>query len=86
MGSSASGRRILLTFTGGTTDTGTWNSSIVPHGNNEWTTTLGQMGRKIQVASLISHTPELQEGPQIFERIADGSFGSFGRIIFRIRP
>jgi len=65
---------------------GTWNSSIVPHGNNEWTTTLGQMGRKIQVASLISHTPELQEGPQIFERIADGSFGSFGRIIFRIRP
>jgi L-iditol 2-dehydrogenase/galactitol-1-phosphate 5-dehydrogenase len=65
---------------------GTWNSSIVPRGNNEWTTVLAHMDRKIQIAPLISHTLELREGPQVFKQIADGSFGSFGRIIFRIHP
>ena len=65
---------------------GTWNSRIVPHGHNDWSTALENMDRNLEVAPLISHTPDLQEGPQVFEQVAKGSFGSFGRIVFRIHP
>ncbi len=65
---------------------GTWNSRIIPRGHNDWTTALEYMERKLEVAPLISHTLELREGPRVFEQIAEGSFGSFGRIIFRIHP
>jgi len=63
---------------------GTWNSSIVPRGHNEWTTVLENMDRNLQVAPLLSHTPELEEGPEIFTKLEQGSFGPFGRIIFRV--
>ena len=63
---------------------GTWNSGIVPRGYNDWTTVLENMGKNLQVAPLISHTPELQEGPEIFELLERGSLGAIGRIVFRI--
>jgi threonine dehydrogenase-like Zn-dependent dehydrogenase len=65
---------------------GTWNSRIVPHGHNDWTTSLENMDRKLEVAPLITHTLDLQEGRRVFEKIAEGSFGSFARIVFRIHP
>jgi L-iditol 2-dehydrogenase len=65
---------------------GTWNSGIVPYGHSDWSTVLDHLDRRLEVASLITHTPTLKEGPQIFERIAAGSFGSFGRIVFQISP
>jgi len=65
---------------------GTWNSRIVPRGHNDWTTALEHMDRKLEVSSLISHTPDLQEGPRVFEQIAEGTFEYFNRIVFRIHP
>ncbi len=47
---------------------GTWNSRVVPEGSNEWTTVLGEMGRRIDVASLVSHTLPLAEGVEAFDR------------------
>jgi L-iditol 2-dehydrogenase/galactitol-1-phosphate 5-dehydrogenase len=63
---------------------GAWNSRIVPRGHNEWTTVLEHLDRNLEVTPLITHTPALQEGPQVFEKIATGRFGTFGRIVFRI--
>jgi L-iditol 2-dehydrogenase/galactitol-1-phosphate 5-dehydrogenase len=61
---------------------GTWNSKVVPEGHNEWTTVLDFMDRGLRIAELISHTPGLDEGPAIFQGIADGSLGSFRKIVF----
>ena len=44
------------------------------------------MGRGIRVAELISHTPELEEGPAIFRGMTEGGLGSFRKIVFRVRP
>jgi L-iditol 2-dehydrogenase/galactitol-1-phosphate 5-dehydrogenase len=65
---------------------GTWNSKVVPEGHNEWTTVLEFMGGGLRIAELISHTPELEEGPEIFRGIIEGSLGSYRKIVFRIRP
>jgi L-iditol 2-dehydrogenase/galactitol-1-phosphate 5-dehydrogenase len=63
---------------------GTWNSGIVPREHNEWTTVLENMDSNLQVAPLISHIPQLQDGPDIFKQIEQGNPGTFGRIIFRV--
>jgi L-iditol 2-dehydrogenase len=65
---------------------GTWNSKVVPEGHNEWTTVLEFMDRGLRIAELISHTPTLEEGPEIFRGIMDGSIGSYRKIVFRVRP
>lgn len=62
---------------------GTWNSKPVPRGKDDWTTVLRYMDRKLLVAPLISHTPPLSEGPEIFGRMARRE-ESFGKVIFRI--
>lgn len=46
---------------------GTWNSRIVPEGRNEWTTALSEMGRRIDVATLVSHTFPLEQGVEAFD-------------------
>jgi L-iditol 2-dehydrogenase/galactitol-1-phosphate 5-dehydrogenase len=62
---------------------GTWNSRVVPEGRNEWTVTLEQLGRGIQVAPLVSHTPQLSEGPEIFRRaLAKTEF--FNKVVFEV--
>jgi L-iditol 2-dehydrogenase/galactitol-1-phosphate 5-dehydrogenase len=60
---------------------GTWNSRIVPEAKNDWTTALASMGKRIDVASLISHTPALAEGPEIFSRIRGGK-EFFNKVVF----
>ena len=62
---------------------GTWNSKITPEGIDDWTTTLRMMDKELNVAPLISHTPGLSEGEQIFKAIVDKQ-GFFNKIIFKI--
>jgi len=65
---------------------GTWNSKLAPEGHNEWTTVLEFMDRGLRIGELISHTPELADGPGVFRAITDGSLGSYRKIVFRIHP
>jgi len=60
---------------------GTWNSRVVPESRNEWTTVLSHMGTKLQVAGLISHTPRLAEGADIFRRVL-GRREFFNKVVF----
>ncbi len=60
---------------------GTWNSRVVPEGRNEWTTVLSSLGRTIQVARLISHTPPLAQGADIFRRVVART-ESFNKVVF----
>ncbi len=48
---------------------GTWNSKIVPKGSDDWTTVLQYMDKELQVGTLISDMPSLEEGPAIFDSI-----------------
>lgn len=48
---------------------GTWNSKVVPRGEDDWSTVLKYMDAELQVAPLITDTPALEEGPDIFESI-----------------
>ena len=54
---------------------GTWNSKITPAGKSEWDMVLSHMRRDFQVGPLISHTPSLDEGPQVFADMAPGASG-----------
>jgi L-iditol 2-dehydrogenase len=65
---------------------GTWNSRFAPVEHNDWTTVLDFMGRGIRIAELVSHTPQLEEGPEIFRQLVEGGPGSFRRVVFRVRP
>jgi L-iditol 2-dehydrogenase/galactitol-1-phosphate 5-dehydrogenase len=61
---------------------GTWNSRITPEGRNEWTEVLSELGKRIQVSPLISHTVGLAEGPEIFQRIVSRA-ESFNKVVFQ---
>jgi L-iditol 2-dehydrogenase/galactitol-1-phosphate 5-dehydrogenase len=50
---------------------GTWNSKVVPKGDDDWSTVLKYMDRELQVAPLISDVVSLEEGPQIFSSIVN---------------
>jgi L-iditol 2-dehydrogenase/galactitol-1-phosphate 5-dehydrogenase len=60
---------------------GTWNSKIAPEGRNEWTVVLSELGKKVLVAPLVSHTVPLAEGPEIFRRILSRA-ESFNKVVF----
>lgn len=62
---------------------GTWNSRFVPEGRNEWTTVLGAMGRGMDAASLVSHTPSLAEGAEVFRRIIERK-EFFNKVVFEL--
>jgi hypothetical protein len=38
----------------------------------------------LRLGALISHTPALAEGAEVFRRLAEGSFGYHGRVVFRV--
>ncbi len=65
---------------------GSWNSRIVPREHNDWSIALRYLAGQLRVAPLITHTPPLREGPEIFKRMASGSLGSHGRVVFRVLP
>ncbi|MFP4564304.1 MAG: galactitol-1-phosphate 5-dehydrogenase [Spirochaetia bacterium] len=52
---------------------GTWNSKVTPKGKDDWSTVLEYMDRELDVASLISHTPPLSEGKEMFQAAVDKS-------------
>jgi L-iditol 2-dehydrogenase len=62
---------------------GTWNSRVVPEGRSDWSAVLAALGRTIDVASLVSHTPVLKEGPGVFERIL-GRKEFFNKVVFSL--
>jgi len=64
---------------------GAWNSKIVPRGKDDWSTVLKYMDRELIVAPLISHTPLLKEGPEIFLKMYKKE-GFFNKVIFKINP
>jgi L-iditol 2-dehydrogenase/galactitol-1-phosphate 5-dehydrogenase len=63
---------------------GTWNSKIVPRGQDEWTAVLKYMDRELTVAPLISHTPDLSQGPEIFQALTDGRLPGYRKVVFRV--
>ncbi len=60
---------------------GTWNSKVLPQGKDDWSTVLSYMDRGLEVAPLISHTPALSEGPEIFRKITKKE-EYFNKVIF----
>ncbi|MFN8499141.1 MAG: galactitol-1-phosphate 5-dehydrogenase [Anaerolineae bacterium] len=62
---------------------GTWNSKITPPGNSEWEMVLRHMGHDLQVAPLISHTPALGDGPQMFSDMASRRVW-YNKVVFAI--
>ncbi len=60
---------------------GTWNSRIAPAGHSEWTTVLSSLGTRIQVEKLVSHTPALSEGAEIFRRMRARA-EPFSKVVF----
>ncbi len=63
---------------------GTWNSRNVPTNNNEWSTVLDYLDKKIIVEPLISHIVPLSAGPDIFNRI-NKKQEYFNKVIFDLR-
>lgn len=64
---------------------GTWNSKVVPRGTDDWSTVLKYMGRGLDIAPLISDTPLLDEGPEIFTSMRQRR-APHNKVIFRINP
>ena len=62
---------------------GTWNSKIIPEGQNDWTTVLKYMDKELQVESLISHTPRLSEGVEVFRNLYNKT-EFFNRVVFKV--
>ena len=54
---------------------------MVPEGRNDWTTVLSHLGKEIEVARLVSHTPPLSEGADIFRRVL-GRTEFFNKVVF----
>ncbi len=62
---------------------GTWNSKVTPKGKDEWSRVLGYLDSEIDVKSLVSHTPTLAEGPEVFARMA-GRVEWFNKVVFTL--
>jgi L-iditol 2-dehydrogenase len=62
---------------------GTWNSKIEPRGRDEWTRVLAFLDDRIVVKPLVSHRPSLQEGPDIFRRMASRE-DWFNKVVFAL--
>ncbi len=62
---------------------GTWNSKITPAGKSEWDEVLFRLGRELRVKELISHTPTLEESPQILRGMFEKSFW-FNKVVINV--
>ncbi len=62
---------------------GTWNSKIIPEGQNDWSAVLKYMDRELNIAPLISHKPNLSMGEEIFRRLYNKT-ESFNRVVFKV--
>lgn len=64
---------------------GTWNSKVVPRGTDDWSTVLKYMDRQLQIAPLITATPTLEQGAEIFDSIRNRKT-YHNKVIFRVNP
>lgn len=64
---------------------GTWNSKVVPAGTDDWSTVLQHMDRDLQIGPLITDTPALEQGPEIFASIRERR-SYHNKVIFRVSP
>ncbi len=62
---------------------GTWNSRVTPRGRDEWTRVLSFLDRGIDVQSLVSHRPRLEEGAGVFSRV-EGKKEWFNKVVFSL--
>jgi len=62
---------------------GSWNSKITPPGHSEWEMVLQHMCRDLRVQPLISHTPTLAQGVEMFTYMASGD-GWYNKVVFTI--
>lgn len=62
---------------------GTWNSKITPEGIDDWSTVLRMMDKQLIVAPLISHTPGLSEGREVFNAMVNKQ-SFFNKVIFKL--
>lgn len=63
---------------------GTWNSKITPPGKSEWDMVIHHIHKgTLQVGPLISHTPALSAGPQMFADMATRAVW-YNKVIFAI--
>jgi L-iditol 2-dehydrogenase/galactitol-1-phosphate 5-dehydrogenase len=64
---------------------GTWNSKIVPAGADDWSTVLKIMDQGLQIAPMISDTPTLDKGAEIFSSIRERKAWHH-KVVFRVTP
>jgi len=62
---------------------GTWNSKFVPAGGSEWDAVLSYMDREIEIGSLISHSPPLSEGVELFRKMVKRT-ETISRVVFTV--
>lgn len=62
---------------------GTWNSKWTPRGLDDWSTAMAFMDRELTVAPLISHTPPLSEGVEVFDAVYNRKI-RYSKVIFTI--
>jgi L-iditol 2-dehydrogenase len=64
---------------------GTWNSKPTPKGKSEWDMVIHHMNHDLIVGPLISHTPSLEEGPEIFAAMAKKKIW-YNKVVFAVDP
>lgn len=62
---------------------GTWNSKVTPRGADEWTRVLRTLEREVLVSPLVSHTPDLSEGPGVFAAMHEKREW-YNKVVFRV--
>jgi len=63
---------------------GTWNSRFAPSGRDDWSVSLRHLGRQIHAAPLISHVVDLADAKAALQDVANGRFGFYNKIVFKI--
>lgn len=56
---------------------------MTPPGKSEWEMVINHMRKDLKVSSLISHTPTLSEGPQMFADMANRNIW-YNKVVFTI--
>lgn len=62
---------------------GTWNSRVTPRGADEWTRVLQTLEREVRVAPLVSHTPDIADGPSTLSAMREKREW-FNKVVFRV--
>jgi L-iditol 2-dehydrogenase/galactitol-1-phosphate 5-dehydrogenase len=64
---------------------GTWNSKVVPRGTDDWSTVLKYMDCQLLIAPLITDTPTLEQGPDVFASVRERR-AYHNKVILKVSP